>query len=144
MAGLLHDIGKIAMSNEILNKCGRLNDAEWMVLKRHPEVGYSILTSVNDYASLAECVLTHHERWDGTGYPQRLKGEEIPFYARIISVADAFAAMTSDRPYRKAMSEIDAIQAIKAESGKQFDPKIVKVFLEIVLKEEKMKTYSYG
>ena len=135
MSGLLHDIGKIAVSNGILDKNGDLNESEWIEIKRHPEIGYSILSSANDYASLAEYVLAHHERWDGKGYPKGLKGEGIPLGARIIAVADAYDAMISDRPYRKALSETIAIEEIKKNAGIQFDPLIVQIFTEKVFQQ---------
>ena len=86
--GLLHDIGKIALDENILNKPGKLTDEEWKEIKRHPEIGYRILSTVNDMSEMAEYVLAHHERWDGKGYPRGLKGEEIPFASRIIAIAD--------------------------------------------------------
>lgn len=132
-AGLMHDIGKIAIDDGVLNKTEPLSDGERLVIKRHPEIGYRILSSVNAYAPLAEYVLAHQERWDGKGYPKGLKGEEIPFEARIIAVADAYDAMTADRPYRKAMSSMAAIEEIQRHSGTQFDPYIVQVFVEKVL-----------
>ncbi len=135
-AGLLHDIGKITISDSILDKVPPLTDLEWKETKRHPEVGYSILSSVNDYASLAEYVLAHHERWDGRGYPRGLKGEEIPVLARIIAIADAYDVMVSDRPYRKGMSHEDAMVEIHRCSGSQFDPEVAKVFVEIMQEGE--------
>lgn len=134
IAGLLHDIGKIGISNDILDKEGPLNEEEWIVIKKHPEISYNILSAVNDYGPLAEIVLAHHEWWDGSGYPNGLKGEEIPVKARIIAIADAFDAMISDRPYRKGMSEEKALQIIESQAGKQFDPAIVSIFLEKALK----------
>lgn len=132
-AGLMHDIGKIAIDLSILDKPGKLNDLEWVEIERHPELGYQILRSLNEFAKLAEYVLAHHERWDGTGYPRKLKGEEIPLEARIIAVADAYHAMTSDRPYRKALSMEVAVEEIKKKAGIQFDPNIAKLFVEKVL-----------
>ncbi len=131
-AGMLHDIGKIATDKRVLNKRGSLNQSEWREIQRHPEVGYSILSAVNDYAPLAEYVLAHHERWDGAGYPNGLKGTDIPRMARIIAVADAYDAMTTARPYRQAMSHADALLEIQRCSGSQFDPDIVRVFLEMM------------
>ncbi len=130
IAGLMHDIGKIAVSEAVLNKPGRLTDAEYDEIKRHPESGYQILKSVDHYSFLADYALSHHERWDGGGYPRGLKGEEIPLIARIICVADAFAAMTSERPYRKAMSEEEAFKELQRHKGTQFDPAIVDVCLK--------------
>jgi len=134
--GLMHDIGKIAIDDKILDKSGTLSDSEWLEIKRHPEIGYRILSSLNEYAPLAEYVLAHHERWDGKGYPKGLKGEEIPWQSRIIAVADAYDAMTSHRPYRQALSRGAAIEIIKTNAGTYFDPKITKVFVEKVLEEK--------
>ncbi|MDD3705943.1 MAG: diguanylate cyclase [Clostridiaceae bacterium] len=133
--GLLHDIGKFAIDNSILNKQGRLSKEELNEIKRHPEIGYRILSSANDMAELAEFVLAHHERWDGKGYPKGLKGEEIPLQARIAAVAEAYDAMTGERAYRKALSEKKAVEELEKNSGTQFDPEIVQVFIEKVLKE---------
>lgn len=130
-AGILHDIGKIAVSNAILNKIPPLNKQEWEEVKRHAEIGYSILSEVNAYAPLAESVVAHHERWDGTGYPKGLKGEEIPLFARIMAIADAYDAMTRDRPYRKAMAHSAALKEIADCSGSQFDPELAKIFIEL-------------
>ncbi|MHB8130055.1 MAG: HD domain-containing phosphohydrolase [Mobilitalea sp.] len=132
--GLMHDIGKIAIDLSILDKPGKLNALERIEIERHPELGYQILRSINDFAKLAEYVLAHHERWDGTGYPGKLKEEEIPLEARIIAIADSYHAMTCDRPYRKAMSKEAALEEIERCAGTQFDPIIVKLFLEKVAK----------
>lgn len=133
-AGLMHDIGKIIISEDILNKPGKLTDVEYQEIKRHVECGYQILRSVDTYTSLAEYVLSHHERWDGCGYPRGLKGEEIPLIARIITVADSYEAMTAKRPYKEALSVDDTVDELIKHSGTQFDPDIVKVFIEKVLK----------
>ncbi len=127
-AGMLHDIGKIAINESILNKVSPLTASEWLEIKRHPEAGYSILSSATDYGPLAESVLAHHERWDGTGYPHGLIGEAIPLASRIIALADAYDAMTSDRPYRSGMRHEDAMAEIRRCSGSQFDPIISDVF----------------
>lgn len=131
--GLLHDIGKVVILDDILEKKGELTNAEWKEIKRHPEIGYRILNNMNDMSELALSVLSHHERWDGKGYPKGIKGEEIPLTARIVAVADTFDAMTSDRPYRKALSEEVAIEEIKKNAGLQFNPYIARVFIEKVL-----------
>ncbi|MGE5677284.1 MAG: HD domain-containing phosphohydrolase [Pseudomonadota bacterium] len=137
--GLLHDIGKIAIDEKILNKPDRLSAEEWNEMKRHPEIGYRILSSVNEMAELAEFVLAHHERWDGKGYPKKLAGEQIPLQARIIMVADAYDAMTSERAYRKPLSSAAAIEELQKNSGTQFDPEIVQVFTEKVMKKNCLK-----
>lgn len=133
MSGVLHDIGKIAINKEIIIKTEPLKDDDWTEIKRHPEVSYTILSSSNEYSIFAEDVLYHHERYDGNGYPKGLKGEEIPLNSRIISIADAYDSMTSNRPYRQAMDEEQAIKILQQESGKQFDPEIVKIFVNKVL-----------
>ena len=134
LAGKLHDIGKIAIGAEILDKNGSLNESEWLTVKRHPEIGYFILNSVSDYASLAIIALAHQERFDGRGYPKGLSGGNIPLHARIIAVADAYDAMTSGRPYRPPLSSAEALREIRAASGTQFDPSVVEAFLELFKK----------
>ncbi|HEY5523914.1 MAG TPA: HD domain-containing phosphohydrolase, partial [Clostridium sp.] len=131
--GLLHDIGKIAIEENILNKPGKLTDDEWKEIKRHPEIGYRILNTVNDMSEMAHYILAHHERWDGKGYPKGLKGDEIPFVSRIITIADAYDAMTSERSYRSALPEEVVIGELQKNSGIQFDPKLVSVFIQKVL-----------
>ena len=138
-AALLHDIGKIGISDTILLKKGKLNDDELKIIKQHPIIGYKIILPVQYLYPIAPLVLYHHERYDGTGYPEGLSGEEIPLGARIVAVIDAFDAMTSDRPYRKAPSVKVAISELKKGSGKQFDPKIVKIFLDILNREKFIK-----
>ena len=132
---VLHDIGKIAIDDQILNKPGKLNNEEWENIKRHPEIGYRILSSSPEYIQIAEDILYHHERYDGKGYPRGLKGEEIPIRARIITIADSFDAMISDRPYRKALSKQEALNEIKKCAGTQFDPKIAELFIELFQEE---------
>lgn len=128
IAGVIHDIGKIGVSNRILEKNGPLDEEEWEEMKRHPEIGYSILSTVNEYSPFAEIVLSHHERWDGKGYPKGLKGEEIPLFSRILAVAEAYDAMVSGRPYKEAMSGEEVLAELRRCAGAQFDPGIVKVF----------------
>jgi len=136
IAGLMHDIGKIGIDGKILNKTQKLSSDEWKEIERHSEIGYRILSSVNEFSEIAEHVLEHHEKWNGKGYPRGLKGEEISLQARIIAVADAFDAMTRDRTYSKALSEEEAINEIRRCSGTQFDPEIAGVFVEKVLGKE--------
>ncbi len=134
-AAVLHDIGKIMVPLELLNKEEPLSKEEFDIIKRHPQTGYEILKSVEEYAGLAEYVLYHHERFDGKGYPEGLQGEEIPLVARIICVADAYEAMTASRPYQKARSREEAMAELERCAGTQFDPHLVLVFLEKVLRK---------
>ncbi|MBT9157143.1 MAG: putative diguanylate cyclase YegE [Firmicutes bacterium] len=132
-AGELHDIGKIATDKHVLDKVSQLTGDEWREIKKHPETGYRILSTASEFANLADAIIAHHERWDGNGYPKGLQGEGVPFMARVIAVADAFDAMTSDRPYRPAMSMQEAAIEMNKYAGTQFDPEIVQVFLTKVL-----------
>ncbi|MGC8734548.1 MAG: HD domain-containing phosphohydrolase [bacterium] len=125
---LFHDIGKIEVPDYILNKPAKLTDEEYEIIKRHPVAGEEILKPVKFLQEVAKVIRQHQERWDGKGYPDGLKGEEIHLYARIVAVADAFDAMTSDRSYRKSMKVEDAVQEILRNSGTQFDPKVVEAF----------------
>jgi putative nucleotidyltransferase with HDIG domain len=128
-ASLLHDVGKIGVSDAILNKPGPLTAEEWQQMRKHPAIGFEMLKDVKFLATAAEIVYTHHERYDGRGYPCGLEREDIPLGARIFAVADAFDAMTSDRPYRRALSVDKASEEITHNSGTQFDPAVVKAFL---------------
>ena len=127
---LLHDVGKISVPDKILQKPGKLSPEERKELERHPVMAYEMLRSIHYLKNAIEIPYCHHEKWDGSGYPRGLKGEEIPISARIFSVVNTWDALTNDRPYRKAMSQEDAIQEMRSESGKAFDPKIVEVFLK--------------
>ena len=129
----LHDLGKIGISNQILSKPGELSTGEWNEIKKHPEIGYRIALTIPELQNIAGYILSHHERWDGKGYPQGLSKHEIPFISRLISVVDAFDAMTENRPYRKSISDEEAAKEILNNSGTQFDPEVVKIFLEKVL-----------
>lgn len=133
--GILHDIGKIVIEKNILEKAGKLTEGEWREIKRHSEAGYRILNTSLNIADLAQGVLSHHERWDGTGYPMGLKGEEIPLSARIIALADSYDAMINERPYKKALSPDEALEQIRSNAGTQFEPEIAKIFVEKVLKK---------
>jgi HD-GYP domain-containing protein (c-di-GMP phosphodiesterase class II) len=128
LAASLHDIGKIGISDEILNKKGPLTEKEYEIIKKHPLTGAYAIRNIVRLKSIYKIILYHHERYDGKGYPFGLKGKEIPLCSRILSVMDAYDAMTSDRPYRKAMPMDEAIKIIKSEKGKQFDPEVVDAF----------------
>ncbi|HYA07968.1 MAG TPA: HD-GYP domain-containing protein, partial [Gaiellaceae bacterium] len=129
LAGSLHDLGKLAIPEEILRKPGALDESERLVLQHHPQIGHRMLASLG-VEPVADWVLHHHERWDGAGYPDRLCGEEIPLGARIIFVADAWDAMTSEHVYRKPLSEREAIAELERCAGSQFDPEVVDAFYE--------------
>lgn len=131
LAARMHDIGKISVSEYILNKDNYFTKAEYEVVKRHSESGYQILKTIDEYSMIAEYVLFHHERWDGTGYPKRLSGEDIPLISRIIAISEAFEAMTESRSYRQKLSSEEALEEIRNNAGSQFDPTIVEVFLEL-------------
>jgi diguanylate cyclase (GGDEF)-like protein/PAS domain S-box-containing protein len=130
LLSILHDIGKIGIDDRILNKPGPLTDEEWTIMKKHPEIGYRIAVSVPEFESVADYILCHHERWDGRGYPQGFRGEEIPLLSRIIAVADAYDAMTEDRVYRKGMPHEEALEEIRKNAGTQFDPLAAELFLQ--------------
>ena len=138
LVGLMHDIGKIGIPDNILNKRGKLTKDEYDKIKKHPEIGYRILSSVNEFSQMAECVLEHHERWDGTGYPQGLKGEKIKVEARIVAVCDSFDAMVTLRTYKDTLSQEETINEIIRCSGSQFDPKIVESFVDMMINGEKI------
>lgn len=131
-ASILHDIGKIGITDAILLKPGRLTEEEYAEIKKHPVIGKKILEPVNCLADKIPLIYHHHERIDGQGYPEGLKGDDIPLGARILSVADAYQAMTSDRPYRKALPALIAIEELKRFKGRQFDPNIVDAFLRVL------------
>ncbi|QWB99413.1 PAS domain S-box protein [Mycoplasmatota bacterium] len=138
MSGLFHDIGKISIPDSILYKPERLTDEEYEIIKQHTRNGYMILRAAGEYSDLAKNALYHHEHFNGKGYPEGLSGENIPLQARIICVADAYEAMTSNRPYRQAMSKEKAIEELIKYKGSQFDPKIVDVFVNDVLKNHQV------
>jgi HD-GYP domain-containing protein (c-di-GMP phosphodiesterase class II) len=128
----LHDIGKVGVPESILCKAGPLTELEWIVMRSHPNQGAKIVEPIPFMGEAVEIVRSHHERWDGGGYPRGLRGEEIPLAARIFGVADSFDAMTSDRPYRSALSTEEAVAEIRSGSGTQFDPECVKAFEALV------------
>ena len=135
IGGLFHDIGKIGVPDSILLKDAKLTDDEYSQIKNHPSIGAHILSSAKIFENIIPIVKHHHEKYDGNGYPSKLRGEEIPFLARIAAVADTFDAMTSVRPYRTALPLETVKEELKKYSGTQFDPKIASVFLDILEKE---------
>ncbi|MHB8174733.1 MAG: HD domain-containing phosphohydrolase [Nitrospirota bacterium] len=132
LAGLLHDIGKIGITDSVLDKPGALTDEEYESVKKHCDRGAEILAPIKQFKDIIPCIRHHHERWDGMGYPLRLRGEEIPHAARILSVADFFDSFTADRPYRKARDKTLAVAEMKRCSGTQFDPRVVDAFLRVL------------
>lgn len=128
---ILHDLGKIGISDSILRKEGPLNDEEFTEIKKHPVIGLRIIESSEFLFQFKHCIESHHERYDGKGYPYGLKKEAIPIKGRIIAVADTFDALTSHRPYRRALSSENAIRIIDEQTGTQFDPDIAKVFIKL-------------
>jgi len=134
ISGNLHDIGKIGIPDSILLKQGKLNDDEYEIIKKHPVIGSNIIGHLGMWTDEQDIIRHHHERFDGKGYPDRLKGEEIPLLARILSVADVYDALTTDRSYRQKMSNKVAAEMIKENSGTQFDPEIVDIFFHLYSK----------
>ncbi|HNW25367.1 MAG TPA: HD domain-containing phosphohydrolase [Candidatus Gastranaerophilaceae bacterium] len=132
LAGLLHDIGMIGVSEEILNKIEALTPYEYEMIKKHVEYGVRILEDIKQLKEVIEIIKTHHEKYDGSGYPLGIKGDEIPISARIIAVADAYDSMVSQRSYRQGLSHDEAIKRIELEKGRQFDPDVADVFLEVI------------
>jgi putative nucleotidyltransferase with HDIG domain len=131
VGGPLHDIGKLGVSDNVLGKAGGLDAEEFAEIREHPRIGAKILLRFAAYREALPYVLYHHERWDGNGYPSGKAGEEIPLEARLIAVADAFDAMTSDRPYRRALTHAEALAEVERCAGTQFDPYIARTFLEV-------------
>jgi putative nucleotidyltransferase with HDIG domain len=142
LTGLVHDIGKIGLRAEVLQKTSALNDEEWAEMRRHSEIGATILVEVEDYAEVAKIVRSHHERFDGAGYPDGLARDEIPLLARVIAVADAYNAMTSDRPYRNAMPPEVAIQQLVNGRSSQFQSEMVDAFVRVL--ERESEPYRLG
>ncbi len=138
-ACLLHDVGKIGVEDSILRKTSPLTPEEWTAIKLHPVVGAEILAAVCSLSEVSVIVRHHHEHFDGGGYPDKLKGDQIPLFARILQIADSFDAMTSDRPYRKALSQEEAINQLKLFSGRQFDPALVEIFLRELRRHDMSK-----
>jgi HD-GYP domain-containing protein (c-di-GMP phosphodiesterase class II) len=128
---LLHDIGKMAIPDSILLKPGQLTDEERQLIERHPVYAYEMLSPIEFLRPALDIPYCHHEKWDGSGYPRGLKGEEIPFAARIFPVIDVWDALTSDRPYRRALPHDEVRRMIRADSGKHFDPRVVEAFMDL-------------
>ncbi len=143
MSGLFHDLGKIGTPDSILNKPTRLNEEEFEIMKQHPVRSGEILQGFKDFKNVAKFVRHHHERYDGRGYPNGLKGEEIPLFSRILLIADTFDAMTSTRVYRKGLANTIAFAELEEFSGSQFDPGLVPLFIEGMKKEEKKKEKTF-
>jgi HD-GYP domain-containing protein (c-di-GMP phosphodiesterase class II) len=131
LGGLLHDIGKIGIPDAILRKPGKLDAEEWVAMRRHPELGCTILAGIPALRGAYEIVRSHHERWDGAGYPDGLAGDAIPLRARVFAMVDTYDAVTCDRPYRKGRSHAEAVALIQGETGTQFDPRMVQVFAAV-------------
>src|SRR6266487_1081586 len=131
VGGPLHDVGKLGVSEEVLAKPGRLDEHELAQIREHPKLGARILLRVAALRGALPYVLYHHERWDGSGYPTGRSREEIPVEARVLAIADAFDAMTSDRPYRRALGHAEALAEVERCSGTQFDPDLARIFLEV-------------
>ncbi len=136
LLALLHDLGKVGIPEEILNKPGPLTEEEWTIMRTHAEIGHRIARSSPDLLPVAEAILCHHDWWDGSGYPRGLKGEEIPLSARIIALVDAFDAMTTKRPYRRPVTIDHALTEISQQAGRQFDPHLAAVFLDLIMEQE--------
>jgi putative nucleotidyltransferase with HDIG domain len=132
LASLMHDIGKISIDNSVLDKPDKLNYDEYDVIKTHPAVGYKILKTIKEYEDIAEFVVQHHEKYDGTGYPYGLSYNQLHDESKIIAIADAYDAMTCERPYRSALNKQEAIEEIRKFSSTQFDPEIVEVAINEV------------
>jgi HD-GYP domain-containing protein (c-di-GMP phosphodiesterase class II) len=133
---LLHDIGKMGVPDQILKKTGPLNEDEWYEMRKHPQYAYDLMQPIAFLRPALDIPYCHHEKWDGTGYPQRLKGEQIPLAARVFAIVDVYDALSNDRPYRLAWPKPKVLEYLREQSGKHFDPKIVDAFLQLVSKEE--------
>ena len=129
---LLHDIGKIGIPDYVLLKTDKLSEAEWTIMKKHPEYAYHFLSRIKYLQKAADIPFCHHEKWDGSGYPRGLTGNEIPLPARIFTIVDVWDALNSNRPYRKSWPKAKIIEYLKERSGKDFDPNIIKEFIKMI------------
>lgn len=136
ITGMLHDIGKISIKNEILNKCKKLSEYDYKEIIRHPYLGEKLLQVSREYSNIVEGVLYHHERWNGNGYPYKLKGYQIPPYARIIAIIDSFDAMVSERPYKDATSIDAACSELLYLKGELYDPELTNDFCQVVIEHK--------
>jgi HD-GYP domain-containing protein (c-di-GMP phosphodiesterase class II) len=134
----LHDIGKISTESSILNKPEKLSEAEWVEIKKHPEIGYRIAQATPELTPIADYILCHHERWDGGGYPSGLSGDAIPLHSRILAIIDSYDVMTHDQPYRSTMPREEALNEIRRGAGRQYDPYIANVFVDMIMKDNKL------
>jgi len=132
MGGLLHDVGKLGVPDAILLKPGKLTDEEWKVMRMHPVYAYQWLAPITFLRNAVDIPYCHHEKWDGSGYPRGLRGEEIPLFARLFAIVDVWDALSSDRPYRAAMSKVEVIEYIRSQSNSHFDPKLVSAFMNLI------------
>lgn len=134
---LLHDMGKMGIPDEILQKPGPLTDDEWVIMRRHPQYAYQMLSPINYLSQALIIPYYHHERWDGSGYPHKLKGKDIPLHARLFSVVDVWDALSSDRPYRKGLPSNEIVEYLQKEAGRLFDPEIVEIFIPLITETQK-------
>ncbi len=139
IAGHLHDIGKIGIADGILLKSGKLTNTEFEVMKEHSKIGWEILKNNKELQNIPEIILHHHERFDGNGYPHKISGNNIPLGSRIIAIADSFDAMVTKRTYKDTMTFDHAVDELKKQSGKQFDPIIIEKFIDIIEQDNKVK-----
>ncbi|MCB9061962.1 MAG: HD-GYP domain-containing protein [Halobacteriovoraceae bacterium] len=144
LSGLFHDIGKIGVPDSILKKPTRLDHEEFLMMKEHPTMTYEILLEVEGLEKIALSAKHHHERFDGRGYPEGLKGDNIPLFSRVILIADTFDAMTSTRPYRKGLPYEVAFRELRDFAGEQFDPHLVEKFIEAMIKDQNEKTDNFS
>jgi putative nucleotidyltransferase with HDIG domain len=142
IAAILHDIGKIGIEEQILNKPGRLSDEEYDRIKQHPEIGVKIIANINFLTDASKIILSHHERYDGTGYPEGRKIGEILLESQILSLADVFDALTSERPYRSAMTVAEALEIIENGKGSQFDYKLADAFIKMVKEDKELMQFA--